>query len=125
MNENENKNTPDVNRASGAAVAFIAGALIFIVLIVIVKFTIRVPAIDANRATFIFNNLYQIHTNEVVSLNNAGWVDKDRGVVRLPIDRAIQLTEFYWQDPAAGRNELIARAKKAAAPAPKKANPFE
>jgi hypothetical protein len=122
---NENKNTPDVNSASGAAVAFIAGALIFLVLIVIVKLTLKVPAIDANRAKFISDNLYQIRTNEVVSLNNPGWVDKDRGVVRLPIDRAMQLTEFYWQDPAAGRNELIARAQKAAAPAPKKANPFE
>ncbi len=122
---NENKNTPDVNRASGAGVAFIAGALIFLVLIVIVKLTVTVPAIDANRATFISNDLYQIRTNEVVSLNNAGWVDKDRGIVRLPIDRAMQLTEFYWQDPAAGRSELIARAKKAAAPVPKKANPFE
>jgi hypothetical protein len=122
---NENKNTPDVNRASGAGVAFLAGALIFLVLIVIVKLTVTVPAIDANRATFISNDLYQIRTNEVVSLNNAGWVDKDRGIVRLPIDRAMQLTEFYWQDPAAGRSELIARAKKAAAPAPKKANPFE
>ena len=122
---NENKNTPEVNHTSGAAVAFIAGALIFLVLIVIVKLTLKVPAIDANRATFISNNLYQIRTNEEASLNNPGWVDKDRGVVRLPIDRAIQLTEFYWQDPAAGRNELIERAKKAAALAPKKANPFE
>lgn len=120
--------TPDVNRASGAAVGFVIASLVFIVLVVVVKLSTRPPAIDADRAGLISSTLYQIRTNEVASLNSPGWVDKNRGTVRLPIQIAIQLTVQAWQNPSAARADLIARAQKAVAPAPKaapKANPFE
>jgi hypothetical protein len=125
---NSNNDTPQVNRASGAGAGFVIASLIFIVLVVIVKLSATPPAIDADRATVISQMLYQIRTNEVASLNNAGWVDKDKGIVRLPIDTALQIAAKEWQDPADARADLIARAQKAAAPAPKqpaKANPFE
>jgi len=121
-------NNENVNHASGAAIGFIAASLIFIVLVALVKFSLKVPAIDADRAATISQALYQIRTNEVASLNNVGWVDKQRGIVRLPIETAVQLTEHNWQNPAAARADLISRAEKAVAPLPKqpaKANPFE
>jgi len=116
---NPNTNTPDVNRASGAAVGFVIASVIFIVFAVIVKLSATVPSIDANRAATISQALYEIRTNEVVSLNSAGWVDRDRGIVRLPIDTAIQIAAQKWQDPAEARADLIARSKKATAPLPK------
>jgi hypothetical protein len=125
---NTNTNVPDVNRASGAAVGFAIASVIFIVFAVIVKLSATVPAIDANRAATISQALYEIRTNEVASLNSAGWVDRDRGIVRLPIDMAIQITAQKWQDPAGARADLIARSKKATAPLPKtapKASLFE
>ncbi len=125
---NSNSRTPDVNRASGAAVGFLAASLIFIVLVAIVKFSATVPAIDADRGAAISSALFEIRSNEVVSLENPGWIDRDRGIVRLPIDRALQLAAQEWKHPAQARANLIARAQKAAAPAPKaapKANPFE
>jgi hypothetical protein len=118
---NANTNAPDVNRASGAAVGFVVASVIFIVFAVIVKFSVTVPSIDANRGATISQALYEIRTNEVVSLNSAGWVDRDRGIVRLPIDTAIQITAQKWQNPAEARADLIARSKKAAAPLPKAA----
>jgi hypothetical protein len=123
---NPDTNTPDVNRASGAAAGFAIASVIFIVLVVIVKFSTTPPAIDADRGALLSQTLYQIHTNEVISLNNPGWVDKPRGIVRLPIERAMELTEQAWQNPAEGRNDLIMRSQKATAPAPKPAaNQFE
>jgi hypothetical protein len=119
---------PSVNRASGAAVGFIFGSLVFIVLVVIVRFSATVPTIDANRGAALSSALSEIRSNEVVSLESPGWIDRSRGIVRLPIQKAMQLTEFYWQQPAAGRNELIMRSQKATAPAPKPAatpNQFE
>ena len=116
---NANTNAPDVNRASGAAVGFVIASVIFIVFAVIVKFSATVPSIDANRDATISQALYEIHTNEVASLNSAGWIDHDRGLVRLPIDTAMQITAQQWQDPAGARADLIARSKKATAPAPK------
>jgi hypothetical protein len=116
------------NRATGAAVGFILAVLIFVALMAIVKFSVSVPAIDADRAALISKALFEIRSNEVVSLDNAGWADQPRGIVRLPIETAMQMTERDWQNPAQARADLIARAENAAKPAPKvapKPNPAE
>jgi hypothetical protein len=105
--------------ASGAAIAFLAASVIFAVLVVAVKLLVNVPAIDADRGAAISKALFEIRTNEVASLNNVGWADQPRGIVRLPIETAIQLTAQEWQNPAAARADLNARAERAAAPAPK------
>jgi hypothetical protein len=46
-------------------------------------------------------------------------LDKTKGFVRLPIDRAMELTVEEYKNPAAARTNLVARADKAGAPAPK------
>ncbi|HEX3625205.1 MAG TPA: hypothetical protein VH280_07260 [Verrucomicrobiae bacterium] len=129
MNPGQNlTGTPDVNRASGAAVGYIFGSLIILALVGVVELTISVPAIDAGHATTISSALSEIRTNENVSLNNVGWVDRSRGIVRLPISTAEQLAAQEWSNPAQARADLITRAKRASAPAPKPAataNPFE
>ena len=114
--------------ASGAAIAFIVGSVIFAVLVVAVKFLVNVPAIDADSAAFRTKALFEIRTNEMASLNKVGWADQPRSIVRLPIETAIQLAAQEWQNPAAARADLIAREEKASAPAPvvaPKTNPFE
>src|SRR5271170_1841625 len=89
--------------ASGAAIAFIAGSLIFAVLVVAMKLLVNVPAIDADSAALRTKALFEIRTNEMALLNNIGWADQPRGIVRLPIETAIQMTERNWQNPAAAR----------------------
>jgi len=105
--------------ASGAAAGFIAASVIFAVLVVAVKFLVSVPAIDADRAAMISKAFVEIHTNEIASLNNIGWVDKPRSIVRLPVETVIQMTERNWQNPAQARADLIAREEKASLPVPK------
>ena len=120
--------TPSVNRASGAAVGFIFASIIFCVLAVIVKTTTTVPAIDADRSATLSSALSEIHSNETVTLNSAAWIDRSRGIIRLPITTAEKLAVEEWNNPAQARADLIARAKRASAPAPKPAatqNPFE
>jgi hypothetical protein len=46
-------------------------------------------------------------------------IDAPHGVVRLPIDLAMQLAAQAWKDPAAARADLRQRAEKAAAELPK------
>jgi hypothetical protein len=122
-------NQQTINRASGAAIGFVIAFVIFIALIVIVKFSIPVPAIDADRNATISKALAEIRHAEMIALENPGWVDQPRGIVRLPIETAMQITAKEWQNPAQARADLIAREAKLSAPAPKntkpKANPFE
>jgi hypothetical protein len=117
-----------VNRASGAVLGFLAACVVVLALVVTVKCFVRVPAMDADRAAVISKALAQIRADEDAGLDHVGWADKPRGIVRLPIEAAMKITEREWQDPAQARADLIAREEKATAPlpaAPVKPNPFE
>lgn len=116
------------NRASGAAVGFLIASVIFAVLVTVVRSSAPAPDIDAQRAAVRSKDLAEIHATEQQDLNHAGWVDRARGVVRLPIDTAIALAAQEWRNPAAARADLLAREQKATAELPKapaKPNPFE
>jgi hypothetical protein len=113
-----NNKMPNPNRASGAALGFIIASSIFIALVALVKFSLNVPAIDADRAAGRSKDLSEIRAAETTALDNAGWVDQQRGIVRLPIEAAIQLAAQEWKNPVQGRADLIAREEKASAPAP-------
>ena len=106
------------NRAAGAAIALIFGSLLFIVLTVAIGLVSRVPDIDSDSGAKRSEALAKIRALEATNLNQVGWIDQSRGIVRLPIETAIQLSVQAWQDPAQARADLIAREKKAVAPAP-------
>ncbi len=98
---------------------FVVACLLFVALIVVVKLSVSVPAVDADRAALRSKALADIRAAEATALTTPGWIDQDRGIVRLPIETAMQLSEKAAQNPAAARADLIARAAKAAAPLPK------
>jgi len=102
-------------------IIFVAACFLFAALAVVVKLSVPVPAINADRAAVRAKALAEIRAAEATALNTPGWVDQDRGLVRLPIATALQLAESAAKDPAAARADLIARAEKAAAPLPKTA----
>jgi len=126
MNQETNNHTP--NGAAAAALGFLIACFILAVLILAMKYSAHPPAIDADRAAARAEALTELRTAESNALNHPGWIDQNRGVVRLPISVALQFTENEWQNPAAARSKLIARVGKAAAPAPAapaKPSPFE
>ena len=106
------------NRASGAAIGFVVAIILFAALAVVVKLAVNVPAIDADASALRSKALVEMRSAEDKSLNTAGWADQSRGIVRLPIEAAMQQAAQAWQNPAAARADLNARAEKAAAPAP-------
>ena len=121
-------NTENVNRASSAATGFIVASLLFIALAVVVKFSVKIPAIDADRNAARAKALAEIRATEEKSLNTAGWIDQSRGIVRVPIETAIQEAAQAWQNPAQARADLISRQEQASKPAPvapAKPNAFE
>ncbi len=107
---------------------FVAACLLFVALVAGVKLLVPVPAINADRAALRSKALADMRAAEAIALVKPGWIDQDRNIVRLPIETAMQLAEKAAKDPAAARADLMARAEKAAAPAPKtapKPNAFE
>jgi hypothetical protein len=62
--------------------------------------------------------LAEIRDANAKGLNNYDWQDQGKGIVRLKIDRAMELALEEYKNPAAARSNLIARAEKAFAPPP-------
>lgn len=111
-------NHQTINRASAAAIGLLIASVIFAFATVGIKLLLPAPAIDADRAAERTKALAEIRATEEKSLNTANWIDQSRGFVRLPIETAMQQAAQAWQNPAAARADLNARAEKAAAPAP-------
>jgi len=116
MNQETNHQAP--NGAGAAALGFVMLCFILAGLMLAMKHFARPPAIDADQAVARGKVLADLRTAESNALNNAGWIDQNRGLVRLPISVALQITENEWQNPAAARSNLNARVEKATAPAP-------
>ena len=118
----------------GAKVAYaiaIIGAILIVVFInhQLKKYTMA-PAIDEGRAEERAKALAEIHNTEADALNNTGWMDPTKGVVRLRIDDAINLMLQTWgTNAAAGRSNLLERVAKAnpppAPPPPQPKSAFE
>jgi hypothetical protein len=111
-------NPQTVNRASGAAIGLLFASVLFIALVFIAKFSVNVPALDADRAAARAKALAEIRAAETAALSQPAWIDQQRGIVRLPIATAITLAAQNGKNPGQARADLLARAEKAAAPAP-------
>ena len=87
------------------------------------------PPLNADRAAQRANALRELRADELEALHTTAWLDRSKGIVRLPIRDAMNLLQLEWQDPAEGRSNLIARVEKAfpppPPPPPPKPNPFE
>jgi hypothetical protein len=58
----------------------------------------------------------EVREKTTTALLQGGMIDTNKGIVRLPIARAMQMTVEAYQNPEAARSNLIARAQKAAEP---------
>jgi hypothetical protein len=101
-----------------AGLAFLVACGLFVALAARVKWSEPVPAVDAGRAAVRSKALAELRATETRALQQAGWIDRNRGLVRLPSETAMRITEREWQHPAAARSNLIARAEQAALAAP-------
>jgi hypothetical protein len=57
-------------------------------------------------------NLAELNAQSKDTLENYAWIDPAKGLVRLPVARAMELAVGEWSDPAAGRSNLLARLAK-------------
>ncbi len=99
----------------------VLGALLIVAVLVWLMHRYTQPApLGEDRAAVRAKALAEIRATEAEALNTAGWIDKNKGLVHLPIAQAMNVIERNWaRDPAAGRSNLIERVEKATAPAPK------
>jgi hypothetical protein len=76
---------------------------------------------EAKRAAARQEKLKTLHEEENKALTTYGWVDKTKGVARVPIDRAMELTlaDLATKKPAPASPIATPEPQASAAPAPK------
>ncbi len=103
------------------AALLIVGALVWAM-----KHYTTPPSLTAERAALRTANLAELRAAEQAAIDSYGWVDPVKGIVRLPLDRAVELTAAAWQNPALAREDLSNRVEKATfVPPPPPAKPSE
>lgn len=116
------------SRGFSVTVAVVIACLIFAGLVWKMRQYTTPAPLGAQRAAERAKALADLDGAEAEALNNAGWIDPAKGLVRLPIADALKLAEREWQNPAQARSNLIARVEKATAlppKAPEKPSQFE
>ena len=120
---------PARERTGLAYLAGILGSLLIVAALVwaMQRYT-QPPPLGEDRVAVRKKALADLRAAEAIELENYGWIDQAKGVVRLPIAEAMKLALRDWQNPAAARSNLIARVEKATAvppAAPAKPSAFE
>jgi len=121
-------NSGPVSERTGLAYALaILGSFLIVAALVWAMHKYTEPApLGANRAAERARALAEMRAAETDALNNVGWADQAKGIVRLRIEDAMKLVERSWQNPPAARSNLLERVAKANPPPPKPApSPFE
>ena len=109
-------------------VVFLATFCIVAFLIWATKQYTQPASISANRASERADNLKSVREAVGPILSEYGWQDQDKGFVRVPIERAMELTVKEWSNPSEGRAKMIERLKEATfvpAPPPEAPSAFE
>lgn len=107
-------------RATSAYVVGILGAFLIVGILAwaIYRYT-QPPPLGQDRAAVRAKALAELRAAEAEALSTPAWIDQGKGIVRLPIDRAMELVLEEWKNPAVARSNLVARVEKATALPPK------
>ena len=81
--------------------------------------------IDQTRFAERAKNLADLRAANAAAFSTYDWIDKNRGIVRLKIDRAKEVALREWADPVAFRTNLLGRVDKATAKLPEKPSEYE
>jgi hypothetical protein len=92
----------------------IAGTFLLVAgLVWLLRSYTQTPPLGQARIQERVKNLNDHRAANAALLEKYDWQDKTKDVVRVPIERAKELTLQEWQNPAAARSNLLARAAKA------------
>jgi hypothetical protein len=124
-----NSDTYRQKTRAGAYVLAILGTFLLVGLLVwLMHSYTEAPSPFAARSAERMQIMAEFKAANAPLLEKYDWQDQAKGFVRVPVERAKELILDEWRDPAAGRSNLMARAAREFAPAPKppeKKNEYE
>ena len=121
MNTESNARTPLWIYAIGVAGTF----LIMAALVWVMYYFTRPADLTHTRGEERRKNLADLNAATREQSEGYAWIDEGKGLVRLPINHAVQLVVEKWPNSAALRSNLLERVDKATFRPPPPPNPFE
>ena len=100
-------------------VGVLGALLVVVVLVAAMKHYTKPAPLNQARVDERKKALTEIRAENERGLNTYEVTDAGKGLVRLKIDRAMELTIEAYKNPAGAQKDLAARADKASAPPPK------
>jgi acetyl-CoA carboxylase carboxyltransferase component len=100
------------------ALCFAGTLLAFLVVGWMVRSQIQAVApapVGQNRADLRREARLELRKQEQEELTSYSWMNQDKGIVRIPMERAMELTVEEYQEPEAARSKLIERVETATA----------
>ncbi len=101
------------SRATLNWIAVLGAFLLMVALVATLRYYTHPPPINQLRAAERLKILSDNHQKSQQELETAAYIDKEKGVVRLPNEVATALAVQLWQHPGAARSNLLERASKA------------
>ena len=126
--ESENENGKCCKSSVVYVIAVLGALLIVAALVFAMRHYMQTPPLGQARAIERAQKLAELRADETSALQTVGWIDQGKGIVRLPINVAMELALREWQNLAAARSNLIARVEAAnyvPPPPPPKPSAFE
>jgi|GEM_PF-685120 len=71
------------------------------------------PVVDHKRGEQRLKDAQEVRQLGKQSITTYGWQDQGKEIVRIPIDRSMELMVQEWKNPQEGRAKLLSRAVKA------------
>ena len=106
-------------RIAANVVAVLGTFLVMGFLVALMRHYTAAPSLAEDRAAERMKILAEFNAANAPLLEKYDWQDQTKGIVRVPVTRAKELVLEEWKNPAAARSNLMERAAKAFAPAPK------
>ena len=113
----------DTRQKAVSFVSILGAFLVVAVLVYAMNYYTRPAPLNQARSDERKKALGEIRADNEDKLGAYGWQDQGKGLVRLRIDRAMDLTVDDYRNPALARASLIARAEKASVAPPKPPEP--
>jgi hypothetical protein len=119
MTEIRTTQPAEVGKVTVYSVAILAVLLIGYILVHAMRAYVPTEAINAKRASERAAGLADVRATAEKELHgDSVYLNRNNGIVRLPIERAMELVVQGGKDPAAFRTNLMARVEKASTPPP-------
>jgi len=106
----------------------LAALLIVAIIVWAMRHYTTPPSLTAERAALRAKNLAELRAEETKAMTTYDWVDKNKGIVRLTVERAKEMAIAGGGNLAAFRKDLLAREARATfvpPKAPEKPSAFE